>query len=109
MPQCSAPAARRPASADEAEPASQVRALLLFFLKEHNVPTRDPKTPSNDPERHADVTRAQPRRPDRGVAPPAATEREHEGATEDEVGDRTGPGAGYDEEPAQEPDEGGVS
>lgn len=43
------------------------------------------------------------------MAPPAATEREHEGATEDEVGDRTGPGAGYDEEPAQEPDEGGVS
>ena len=33
---------------------------------------------------------------------------EHEGATEDEVGDRTGPGAGYDQEPKQERDRGGV-
>jgi hypothetical protein len=32
------------------------------------------------------------RRPDRA---------EHEGATEDRVGDRTGPGAGYDDEPAK--------
>ena len=30
------------------------------------------------------------------------------GATEDEVGDRTGPGAGYDQEPRQEKDKGGV-
>lgn len=34
---------------------------------------------------------------------------EHEGGTESEVGDRTGPGAGYDEEPPQEKDKGGVS
>jgi hypothetical protein len=73
------------------------------------VPTRDPKTPSNDPERHADVTPVRPRQTDRGTARPAAKDWEHEGATEDEVGDRTGPGAGYDEEPAQEEDEGGVS
>ena len=33
----------------------------------------------------------------------------HEGATEEEVGDRTGPGAGYDQEPEQEKDEGGVA
>ena len=40
----------------------------------------------------------------------STTERhdEHEGATEDEVGDRTGPGAGYDQEPDQERDTGGV-
>jgi hypothetical protein len=34
---------------------------------------------------------------------------EHEGATEDNIGDRTGPAAGYDEEPAQVKDRGGVS
>lgn len=73
------------------------------------MPTRDPKTPSNDPERHADVTRTRPPRADRGAARPATPDHEHEGATEDDVGDRTGPGAGYDEEPAQEEDEGGVS
>jgi len=36
-------------------------------------------------------------------------EDEHEGATEHEVGDRTGPGAGYDQEPEQEKDPGGVA
>ena len=30
------------------------------------------------------------------------------GATEDQVGDRTGPGAGFDQEPRQEKDKGGV-
>jgi len=38
---------------------------------------------------------------------PSAEERE--GATEREVGDRTGPGAGYDNEPEQDKDRGGVS
>lgn len=33
----------------------------------------------------------------------------HEGATDKEVGDRTGPGAGYDMEPEQEKDRGGVA
>jgi hypothetical protein len=33
----------------------------------------------------------------------------HEGATEDRVGDRTGPEAGYDDEPAKVKDRGGVS
>ena len=33
----------------------------------------------------------------------------HEGATEDEVGDRTGPGVGYDQEPEQDRREDGVS
>ena len=35
--------------------------------------------------------------------------REHEGATEDRVGDRTGPEAGYDDEPAKVRDRGGVA
>jgi hypothetical protein len=33
---------------------------------------------------------------------------EHEGATDEQVGDTTGPGVGYDQEPEQESDEGGV-
>ena len=33
---------------------------------------------------------------------------EHEGATDEQVGDRTGPGVGYDQEPVQERDKGGV-
>jgi hypothetical protein len=33
----------------------------------------------------------------------------HEGATEDQVSDRTGPGVGYDQEPEPEPGEAGVS
>ncbi|MEO6222229.1 MAG: hypothetical protein ABIP90_03195 [Vicinamibacterales bacterium] len=33
---------------------------------------------------------------------------EHEGATDAQVGDTAGPGVGYDQEPAQERDKGGV-
>ena len=36
-------------------------------------------------------------------------EAEHEGATETQVGDRGGPGVGFDQEPEREKDEGGVS
>jgi hypothetical protein len=46
------------------------------------------------------------RKPRRRVEPPR---EEREGATEREVGDRTGPAAGYDNEPEQERDRGGVS
>ena len=38
-----------------------------------------------------------------------ATTPPHEGGTESEVGDRTGPGAGYDDEPEQIKDKGGVA
>jgi hypothetical protein len=38
-----------------------------------------------------------------------ATPDGHEGATEDQVGDRTGPGVGYDQEPPKEPGDAGVS
>jgi hypothetical protein len=34
---------------------------------------------------------------------------EHEGGTEDEIGELTGPGAGYDDEPEQVDDQGGVA
>ena len=38
-----------------------------------------------------------------------ADQDEHEGATEKQVGDRSGPGVGFDQEPEREKDEGGVS
>ncbi|MEO8071169.1 MAG: hypothetical protein ABI652_07185 [Acidobacteriota bacterium] len=44
--------------------------------------------------------------------PPADTtieDEEHEGGTEEQIGDLTGPGAGYDDEPTQEKDGGGVA
>lgn len=60
--------------------------------------TTDPRSPD----------RPKPAPPESGPADdPSAEERE--GATEREVGDRTGPGAGYDNEPEQEKDRGGVS
>jgi hypothetical protein len=37
------------------------------------------------------------------------SETEHEGATEAQVGERGGPGVGFDQEPEREKDEGGVS
>jgi len=40
---------------------------------------------------------------------PGANEEEHEGATEQQVSDRSGPGVGFDQEPEREKDEGGVS
>ena len=50
------------------------------------------------------------RQRDRTTPPPQPRpDPDHEGATEDEVGDRTGPGAGYDEEPERVRDRGGVS
>jgi hypothetical protein len=45
--------------------------------------------------------------PPRELDPSA--ESEHEGGTEKQVGDRTGPGAGYDQEPDQTEDQGGVA
>ena len=40
---------------------------------------------------------------------PTPAPKEPEGATDEAVGDRTGPGAGYDDEPEQVKDKGGVS
>jgi hypothetical protein len=53
-----------------------------------------------------------PRDPPSPPAPPPRAEPdsdEHEGATETDVGDLGGPGAGYDNEPEQEKDTGGVA
>ena len=42
-------------------------------------------------------------------ARPAGAADDHEGSTERQIGDTAGPGAGYDDEPAQVKDKGGVS
>ena len=48
-----------------------------------------------------------PREPGEAI-PEKGEEPEHEGATDEEIGDRTGPGAGYDKEPEKGKDKGGV-
>lgn len=49
-------------------------------------------------------------RPTNGARPKKITAAvEHEGATEAETGDRTGPGAGFDLEPEQVKNKGGVT
>ena len=50
-----------------------------------------------------------PRRPPPQPPSKSTDPEEREGATDQEVGDRSGPGAGYDNEPEQERDRGGVS
>ena len=49
-----------------------------------------------------------PREPGEAI-PDKGEEPEHEGATEEKIGDRTGPGAGFDDEPAKVKDKGGVA
>ena len=41
--------------------------------------------------------------------PPPPSAPDHEGARDKDVSDRIGPGAGYDEEPEQVKDKGGVA
>jgi hypothetical protein len=69
----------------------------------------------NDPQRSPDQGQL-PQRNRQGVteSPDKASRRTPsgvapEGATEDKIGNRTGPGVGYDQEPRREEDEGGVS
>ena len=57
--------------------------LFAAPADDHSAPEENPTTSANDPD-------------------------DYEGATEDKVGDLRGPGAGYDNEPEQEPDTGGV-
>ncbi len=73
--------------------------------------TRDPNMPVDRPDRASRGPRPPQATPQPGTASnqSEANPSEHEGAAETEVGDRTGPGAGYDDEPEQEQDRGGVS
>jgi len=68
----------------------------------------NPKTPPRDihPERRQDPKGPAVEFPKNPVEP--EDPEDHEGATEEEVGDRTGPGAGYDDEPEKADDKGGV-
>jgi hypothetical protein len=61
-------------------------------------PARVPVTPVRPTDTHPHPT-----------PPEDAPEVEHEGGTEDDIGELTGPGAGYDDEPEQVDDEGGVA
>jgi hypothetical protein len=47
-------------------------------------------------------------KPQGHVSNPRGSEPDHEGATDRQVGDRGGPGPGYDDEPEKVKDEGGV-
>ena len=75
-------------------------------------PRPEPSRPAPDqsglpPRKRSDIADAPGKA---GEAPPTQDHADPgpEGATEDQVGDRTGPGVGYDQEHPQEPDEGGV-
>jgi hypothetical protein len=69
-----------------------------------------PAKNENDKYEKKEVDRNIPEKPrEPGEAIPEKGEQpEHEGATEEEVGDRKGPGPGFDEEPAKVDDAGGV-
>jgi hypothetical protein len=68
------------------------------------VPDAAPEIPNVPDVKHV---------PDMDVPNPEAPERAnpdvHEGAKDDQVSDRVGPGAGYDQEPEKTKDKGGVS
>jgi hypothetical protein len=65
------------------------------------VATHSPKTPARRPEK---ATKARPAR--RGSR--ADRSDAHQGATEEQVGERAGSGAGYDLDPVKEKTRGGV-
>lgn len=69
-----------------------------------------PKKDDKDKYEKKEVDRNVPEKPrEPGEAIPEKDKApEHEGATDKEIGDRTGPGAGYDDEPEKVKDKGGV-
>ena len=78
-----------------------------------HTPRPDPSRPGPSqsglqPRNRSDVADV-PNQAGGSTSPNERPEDGHEGATEDQVGDRTGPGVGYDQERRQEKDEGGVS
>ena len=77
-------------------------------MSEQNV---RPKPNESDKYEKKEIDRNipdKPREPGEAI-PDKGEEPEHEGATEEKVGDRTGPGAGFDGEPAKVKDKGGVA
>ena len=79
------------------------RELPDDLIPPHDRGMNPEQTPQNP-----DSTRPASRNP--AVENPAERTKtdEHEGATDDQVGDTTGPGVGYDQEPEQERNKGGV-
>jgi hypothetical protein len=76
--------------------------MMAMAPRRTHVSDHRPNAPASTP---GDVDRK---------APPEAPRRpehdeEHEGGTEQQVGDLTGPGAGYDDEPEKVRDRGGVA
>ena len=72
------------------------------------------KNSSKRPSQRTPLSRRKPSHPDPATKSgryrfPKTKPDAHEGGRETEVGDRTGPGAGYDDEPEQVKDKGGVS
>jgi hypothetical protein len=67
------------------------------------------KMHQNDPKKHSDKPATTPA-PRSGVTSGQDDEARmsNEGGTDGQVGDRSGPGAGYDGEPVQVKDKGGV-
>lgn len=71
-------------------------------------PKRTQKDPPNEPKKAP--MQEPPTGPNEPKSPAGDPDEDaHEGATEKEIGDRTGPGAGFDEEPQKVKDKGGVA
>ena len=70
---------------------------------------RDPHRNMPSPEKQDPPDRTNAERQNQGDGTDSGGNSDWEGATEREVGDTRGPGPGYDNEPEQEPDTGGVS
>jgi len=73
-------------------------------IQETKVPPSDPRTAPQSPK-----PTPSPTHPVGPLPTEQADVEEHEGATENDVSDRQGPGVGYDNEPRPTRDEGGVS
>lgn len=71
------------------------------------LPKKDP-TDKNEKKEIDQNIPDKPREPGEAI-PDTGEAQEHEGATDQEIGDRTGPGAGYDDEPEKVKDKGGVT
>jgi hypothetical protein len=67
--------------------------------------------PGRKPDAGSPKPAAPPVRPDPKIRPAhtPAEDEEHEGGTEKQIGDLTGPGAGYDDEPEKVDNDSGVA
>ena len=73
----------------------------------HPTPPIEPKRTQKDPPNEPAKPPVQEQPAPEETGDQADTD--HEGATDKQIGDRTGPGAGFDEEPGKVKDKGGVA